>query len=149
MAIVRFDPISGINSIARKMNDLISDFDKGISVEYGGFAPRIDIHEDENSLYFSAEMPGINKEDVKVKINEEGMLCISGEKKREESAATKQDGYSIIRSERSYGSFSRSFILPDNADKTSVKAKFENGILSISLNKIEPQKPNETHISID
>ncbi len=149
MAVVRFDPISGFNSLSRKMNDLISDFDKGISVEYGGFAPRIDILEDENTLYVQAEMPGINKEDVKVKINEEGMLCISGEKKREQSDTVNNDSYKLIRSERSYGSFSRSFILPENADKQSIKAKYENGILCISLNKIEPQKPNETHINID
>lgn len=149
MAILRFDPISGFNSITRKMNDFIGEFDKGLSIEYGGFAPRIDILEDENHLYVQAEMPGLKKEDVKVKINDEGMLCISGDKKREQKETLTENGYKIIRSERNYGSFSRSFVLPENADKSSIKAKFENGILDISLKKIEPEKPKETHIDID
>lgn len=148
MAIVRFDPIGGFNNLAKKMNDIF-DFDKGISVEYGGFAPRIDILEDENNLYFQAEMPGINKDDVKVKINEEGMICITGEKKRETNENVKNTNYQLIRSERSYGSFSRAFILPENADKSSIKAKFENGILQITLKKVEPEKRNETHIVIE
>lgn len=149
MAIVRFDPINGFNNITRRMNDFISDFDKGLSVEFGGFAPRIDILEDDKTLFVQAEIAGINKEDIKVKINEEGMLCISGEKKRAIKETENNENYKQIRSERNYGTFSRSFILPENVDKESIKAKFENGLLEISFSKIAPETPKETYINIE
>ncbi len=149
MALVRFDPMNGFNSITRKMNDFISDFDKGLSVEFGGFAPRIDILEDEKTLFVQAEIPGIKKEDIKVKINEEGMLCISGEKKRTQNEEVNQDNFKQIRTERNYGTFSRSFILPDNINKESIKAKFENGVLDVSFEKSAPEAPKETYINIE
>jgi len=148
MAIMRFDPIKGFETISKKMNDFVNEFEKGVSVEYGGFAPRIDIYEDEKHLFVQAELAGIRKEDVKLKVNEEGVLCISGEKKKDAKFEENKENQTIIRIERSYGAFNRSFLLPDNVNKESIKAKFENGILEISLEKIEPEKPKEVNVEI-
>ncbi len=149
MAIMRFDPIKGFETISKRMNDFMNEFEKGVSVEYGGYAPRIDIFEDEKHLFVQAELAGIKKEDVKLKVNEDGVLCISGEKKRDSRFEDNKENQTVIRVERSYGVFTRSFLLPDNINKESVKAKFENGVLEISLEKIEPEKPKEVHVEIE
>jgi HSP20 family protein len=148
MAIMRFDPAKGFETISKKMNDFVNEFEKGFSFEYGGFAPRIDIVEDEKNLFVQAELAGLKKEDVKVKINDEGVLCISGEKKRDSKIDSSDGSTQIIRIERAYGAFNRSFMLPDNINKDSIKAKFENGILEISLEKKEPEKPKEVQVEI-
>lgn len=148
MAIMRFDPVKGFETISKRMNEFVNEFEKGFSFEYGGFAPRIDIYEDEKNLFVQAELAGLKKEDVKVKINDEGVLCISGEKKRDSKYDNSNESTNIIRIERSYGAFNRSFMLPDNINKDSIKAKFENGILEISLEKKEPEKPKEVQVEI-
>jgi HSP20 family protein len=89
------------------------------------------------------ELPGVKKEDVKLTINDENVLVIKGEKKKDES---KDKVY--VRSERSYGAFERSFRLSDNINKDSINAKYDNGILNISFQKKEPQKPKEVNINI-
>lgn len=144
MALVRFDPFRGFENLSKKMSDFIGDFDKGVNIEFGGFAPRVDISEDEKYLYVHAELPGINKENVKITVNDDNVLIIKGEKKREEVVEDK----TFIRVERNYGSFSRSFMLPDNVKTESISAKYENGILSLTLEKIEPVKPKEVHVEI-
>jgi len=144
MALVRFDPFRGFESLTKKMNDFVGDFDKGFNVEFGSFAPRIDIAEDEKNIYFHAELAGIRKEDVKVSITDNNILMIKGEKKREEKVEDK----SFIRVERNYGSFSRSFELPDNVKSDSISAKYDNGVLNITLEKVEPQKPKEVEVEI-
>ncbi len=146
MAIMRFDPVKGFETISKRMNEFVNEFEKGISFEYGGFAPRIDILEDEKYLYVQAELAGLKKEDVKVKINDEGVLCISGEKKRDNTCCN--ESTNVIRVERAYGAFNRSFMLPENINKDSIKAKFENGILEVSLEKKEPEKPKEVQVEI-
>ncbi len=146
MAIMRFDPVKGFETITRKMSDMVNEFEKGFSFEYGGFAPRIDISEDDKNLFINAELAGLKKEDVKVKINDEGVLCISGEKKRDEKFQSENN--TLIRIERSYGAFNRSFMLPENINKDSIKAKFDNGVLEISLEKKEPEAPKEVQIEI-
>jgi len=84
MAIVKFDPFRGFETLARRMNSLMQDFDKGFNFDFGGFSPKIDISEDEKHFYLQAEVPGISKDDIKVTITEDNVLTIKGEKKREQ-----------------------------------------------------------------
>lgn len=144
MGIMKIDPFRGFEGMARKMNDFISEFDKGFSFEYGGFVPHADISEDEKHLYVTLEMSGLKKEEVKVTINDERVLFIKGTKKRDESNGDR----TFIRAERKYGDFTRSFLLPENINKDSIQAKFENGLLELVFDKKEPEKPKEYEINI-
>jgi HSP20 family protein len=155
MTYVKLDPFRGFESVAKKMSQLVDDFDKGFNIEYGDFAPKIDIAEDEKKIYLYAEIPGVDKKDVKVTINDENTLLIKGKKLRNDVVSEKADNedakeeISFIRAERRFGEFSRSFVLPDNINSESIKASFKDGILSIELDKKEPEKPKEKEINID
>ena len=151
MSIVRIDPFRGFDSLARKMNSFVNEFDKGINVEYGNFLPKIDISEDENSLFIHAELAGMKKEDVKVSINDDNLISIKGKKEKEfkEEKEGQENKVVYLRMERSFGEFTRSFQLPENVDRESISAKYEDGILNITLKKKEPEKPKEQLVNID
>lgn len=154
MTYVNLDPFRGIESVARKMSRFVDDFEKGVNLEFGDFTPRIDIAEDENKIYLYAEIPGIDKKDVKVTINDENNLIVKGKKVRNDAVSEKVDEnkekeISFIRAERRFGEFSRSFVLPENVNHESIKAVFKDGILTIELDKKEPEKPKEREINID
>jgi HSP20 family protein len=94
------------------------------------WGPRVDICESDGTYLFKADIPGMNKEDVSVSIAED-MLTIQGERKRE----VEETKPHFHRVERSYGSFSRSFSLPEDADLKTVHAHCENGELTVSIAK--------------
>ncbi len=96
------------------------------------FAPRIDISETESSLQFSAELPGIGKDDVEIVLDGD-RLTIKGEKKTEREEGDADAGYRLR--ERTYGAFQRSFRLPDRVDLEKVDAVFDKGVLTVSLAK--------------
>lgn len=148
MSFLRFDPVRGFEGLTRKVGNVMNDIEKGFSIEYGGYAPRVDIIEDEANIYFQFEIPGLKKEDVKVTVNEENILTIKGEKKREDVINDKADEKVMIRAERNFGSFTRSFMLPDNVKKDSISAKYENGVLNLTLLKIQPEMPKEVEVQI-
>ena len=102
----------------------------------GAFLPAIDISDDDKQYSISVELPGGKKEDVQVEVHED-MLTIRGEKKSEREEKKEQRRYV----ERSYGSFSRSFRLPADADAEHVDASFKDGVLTIRLPKVEAAKP--------
>jgi HSP20 family protein len=145
MSLLRIDPFRGFESLSRRMNDFANDFEGGITIEKGGFNPRIDIAEDEKSLNVHAELAGLKKEDVKIKINDENVLSISGEREIKEEHKDKN----YMRSEIRYGSFHRSFILPENINSDDIQANFGDGILEIKIAKKEPEKPKEINIDIN
>lgn len=148
MGIVRFDPMRGFESLSRRLTAMANEMEKGYNIDFGGFTPRIDISEDEKYIFLNAEVPGIAKEDVRLTVNDENVLVIKGTKKRDDKEEVKNENISFIRVERSFGEFQRSFMLPENVNKESINAKFENGVLTISLEKIEPAKPKEIEVSI-
>lgn len=102
-----------------------------------------DVRETENEYLISAELPGIDKKDIKLDYKN-NYLVISA--KRNEEHDDKKDNY--IRKERSYGEFSRSFYF-DNVSEDKINAKFENGVLKITLPKVEKDKEKVTNIKID
>jgi HSP20 family protein len=107
------------------------------------WTPLADITEDEKEYLIKAELPELKREDVKV-IVENGVLTISGERKFEKEEKKKK----YHRVERGYGSFMRSFALPDDADGNKVKAEFKNGILTVHLPKNEKAKPKQIEVNV-
>jgi HSP20 family protein len=98
--------------------------------------PAVDVRENDQRYAVTVELPGVRKEDVQVEL-ENGMLTIRGEKTSEREEKQEQCRYS----ERSYGSFSRSFSLPSDADADRLEASFKDGVLSLTIPRIEQVKP--------
>ncbi len=146
MAIVRWDPFREMNTMIRRMNDFLGDIDFSTHPESGGFLPAVDISEDEKNIYMNIELPGVKKDDVKIKVMDDNVLVVSGEKKREVKEEDKDRSY--LRIERSYGEFTRSFVLPENVNKDKIDAKYDNGMLHLTIEKKEPEKPKEKLIEI-
>ena len=104
-------------------------------------SPKVDILENDERFLLSFEVPGISKDDIKIWI-EKDLLIVSGEKKNSFG-----ENNTRLHRERGFGKFERSFWIPENADRKSVKAEFENGILNITVSKAPKMKPQEIKIS--
>ncbi|MBD3421065.1 MAG: Hsp20 family protein [Chitinivibrionales bacterium] len=109
----------------------------------GAMWPSIDIVEEKNNYIIRADVPGVDKKDIDVSVLGD-VLIIKGEK-REESKQS-EEGYNHL--ERAYGSFQRSFTLPDYVDKDNVDAKFKNGVLELSLKKNGEPQPSAKRVEI-
>ena len=107
-------------------------------------APAVDLFEDKNDIVVKVELPGMEKENVEVKLTDH-MLTIKGEKKKTEEV--KEENY--YRSERSYGSFIRTLELPTDVHADKVKASFKNGILEVRLPKTEEAKSKEIKVKVE
>jgi HSP20 family protein len=107
-------------------------------------APSVDILEEGGDVVIKAELPGIKKEDIDVKLTD-NTITISGEKKKEEKVEKKN----YFRMERSYGSFTRCFSLPSEVQTDKVKAQFKDGILEIRVPKTEEAKQKEKKVLIE
>jgi HSP20 family protein len=144
---IRLNPVWGMQNMMREMDNMVQNFSQKnrTRMQFGDFRPRIDIAEDEKTLFIYAEVPGMSKNDVKVSVNEERVLTLKGEKKR----AEKKEELSYLRNERFFGEFERSFMLPDNVDIEKIQAKYENGVLELVLPKMEPAKPKEINVEIN
>ena len=105
--------------------------------------PAVDIAEDDKEYLIKADLPEIQKDDVKVTV-ENGILTITGERKFEKEIQEKK----YHRVERSYGSFIRSFELPDDADAEMVAAKFSDGVLKVHVAKSEAAKPKQIEVKV-
>ena len=103
----------------------------------------VDIQETEKEYLLKAELPEIAKEDVKVTI-EEGVLTLQGERKQEKE----EKGKKFHRTERSYGTFLRTFTVPEDADATKVAADFKDGMLRIHLPKTEKPRPKAIEVKV-
>ena len=108
------------------------------------WAPSVDITEDADAYLIKAELPEVKKEDVKISI-ENGLLTVRGERKLEKEAPGKK----YHRIERSYGSFMRSFSMPEDTDSAKVTAEFKDGLLHVRLGKTEAKKPKQIQVSVN
>jgi len=148
MAIVRWNPFGELHDLQRRMNRLFEDsYSQGGSDEEGlvsHWTPRVDIFEDKDVISITAELPGMEQKDVKVSINN-GILSISGERKMHNES--KKDNYTRV--ERFYGSFQRSFTLPDSVAQDKVEAHMDRGLLKISLPKREEAKPKQIEVKVN
>lgn len=103
-----------------------------------GWKPAVDIYEDQQGIHVKADLAGVKPEDIKVNV-ENNVLTISGERKLDKSE--KREGYHRV--ERFYGSFSRSFALTDEVDAEDIDAKYDTGVLTVTLKKRPVTKRRE------
>ncbi|KAJ8900333.1 hypothetical protein K2173_024973 [Erythroxylum novogranatense] len=108
----------------------------------------MDVKELPNSYMFVIDMPGLKSSDIKVQVEDDNVLIISGERKREEN---KDQEIKYLRMERRIGKFMRKFVLPENANTDSVSAVCQDGVLTVTVNKVpppEPKKPKTIEVKI-
>ncbi len=130
---------------SRDLDNFFSDFFSVNPLETGNeWYPRVDIEEDEKAYRVHAEIPGLEEKDLNVTL-EKDVLTISGEKKEEHE---EKDGKKVVLSERRYGSFTRSWRLPEGVKSDEVTAEFANGILKIELPKSEEAQPKKIDIQV-
>lgn len=122
----------------------IMNFPRDTMMKPGDMALAIDIVEKPDKFLIKADIPGMKASDVSLELSPEHILTISGERKHEH----KEEEEGHYRLERSFGSFTRSFKIPDHVDATNIKAEASNGVLSITLPKIELEQEENKTISI-
>lgn len=144
-----WDPFRELEEMQKRWASL---FDRQMLLPDGGkeeqfslteWTPAVDIAEDDKEYTIKAELPGINKEDVKVTV-ENGVLSISGERKSEKEEKDKK----YHRIERTYGSFVRTFTLPEGTAGDKMNAEFKDGVLKLHLPKDEKAKPKTVEVKI-
>lgn len=142
MTLVRYNRPNS-NLMSKNFSDIMDEFfNDVVRTNRDSFVPGIDISETDNQFLITAELPGMNKDDIDISLDN-GRLSISGERKFEKE----EEGKKFHRVETQYGSFNRSFQLPDNIDEESIKATYENGLLNISLDKSEDKVKKKIEIS--
>lgn len=129
----------------RSIDDLLEDFFGGLPTERDaiGIAPRFDVSETDTAVIIEAELPGMDEKDIELTL-QDNILTLKGEKKREEETKKKN----CYISERSYGHFQRSLQLGSGVDSEHVDAAFKNGVLTINIPKLEPEKSQARTINI-
>ena len=140
MALIPWNSFRDDDVISREMRDF---FDYPMKL-FGGFSsPRVDIYQTENDVVVKAEIPGVSKEDLNLYIDDNS-IRLSGQTKKENEFKDEN----AFRTERHYGSFSRTIPLPVEVKSDQAKAQYKDGILSITIPKVEPSKSKTRKIDI-
>jgi HSP20 family protein len=141
MTLVKWNP----SRLDREINNLVRTFwdDAGSSGSVKAWNPRVDIAELEDRYEVHAEVPGLSREEINVTL-EDGTLTIQGEKKRSSEAKDDQ----VVRTERFYGKFSRSFNVGDRVDAEGISASYKDGVLVVGLPKAEQVKPRAIEVEV-
>jgi HSP20 family protein len=146
MTLVKWDPW-------REIEDMFDRYTRAVSLPRSGsqeamttgdWSPRVDISETDKEVVIKAEIPDVKKKDVKVTVDN-GVLTIQGEKKHEKE----EKGKKFHRVECRYGSFTRSFSLPENIDETKIKASFKDGMLNLQIQKTKGAKPKAIEVKVE
>jgi HSP20 family protein len=149
MTLVRWNPV---NNFANEFLNMQREMDCALDRFRGGahddsdnslFLPAVDISEHAEAYEVKVELPGVDKNDVKITVHKD-ILTIKGEKKQEEE----KKGKNFHRVERSYGSFQRSFTLPSSVKGEKIEAVYNDGILTVTLPKVEEAKPKEIEVKV-
>jgi HSP20 family protein len=144
-SITRWDTYHGLSGLQEQVNRLFETSFKGRSDNSAltTWAPAVDIYETENELVVKADLPDINEKDLDVRI-ENNTLTVRGERKFEKKV--EEENY--LRVERTYGSFSRSFSLPNTVNSEAIKAVYKNGVLTVELPKRAESKPKQIKVNV-
>lgn len=148
MNLIKWDPFGELEEVSNRLNRIFGR--SAVPAAAGNemmtvadWAPSVDISETDKEYLIKADIPGVKKEDVKVTI-ENGVLTVKGERKSEKD----EKGKTFHRIERSYGSFVRSFSLPEGVDDAAAKAEFKDGMINITLPKSEKAKSKAVEIAV-
>jgi len=150
MHMVRFDPFRDVRVLHRCMGGprkVVSQDGSEISENEAvtpSWIPSVDVFEAENEIVLRAELPGLSEEDVEITL-ENGQLAVKGEKKLEKEEVEGE----YRRVESRYGSFFRSFAVPNSVDREKIEATFEKGVLQVSLPKAEAAKPQRIEVKVN
>jgi HSP20 family protein len=143
--IARFEPFRGISTLQDQFNRLFNESFRNHAEEsaVASWAPAMDIYETPNELVVNADLPDVNEKDIDVRV-ENNLLTIRGERKFEKSVAEEN----FLRVERTYGSFSRSFSLPNTLNAEAIVAEYKDGVLTVTLPKREETKPRQVKVTV-
>ena len=130
MTLVRVNPYLELARVAKKVQEFSNNLVEEQKNETA-YSVRADIHEDDKMVFINLELPGVLKADINISVDNDRKLIIKGEKKRSDDYSKR----TIIRTETNTGKFYRSFILANDLDETQINAKFENGLISLSIPK--------------
>jgi HSP20 family protein len=144
---IKWNPLKEFEDMEKRLAEF---FRRGADAGHGKealtmaeWSPAVDITEDEKEYILKAELPGMKKEDIRITVQND-VLTISGERASEK----KEKGNKYHRIERSYGTFMRSFSLPEDADGTKVAADCKDGLLKVHIPKSEKAKPNSVEVKV-
>ena len=149
MAVVRWEPFRDLVSLQERVNQMFNESYRGRGTSEdewslgGSWAPAVDIYEHEGHIVLTAELPGVDPKDVDVRV-ENNILTLRGERKW--SNDVQRESYHRV--ERSYGTFARSFTLPNVVDTEKIKADYKEGMLKLVLPKREEAKPKQISINV-
>ncbi len=144
--LTRWEPFREFATLQDRMNRLFREsFNEGPdeSLTTSSFAPAVDVYEDEHKVALKIEVPGIDEKDIDVRV-ENNTLTVHGERKIEKEE--KEENYRRV--ERQYGSFTRTFTLPQTVDTENVSATYDKGVLKIALPKKAEAKPKQIKVTV-
>jgi len=146
MALVKWEPLREIEEMFDRYSKAMGWPRANIGQELvaGDWLPKVDIAETDQAFEIKVELPEVNREDIKISM-ESGVLSIRGERKQEKE----EKGKKFHRIERHYGSFVRSFSLPENVDPDKVKATFKDGMLNLHLEKSQKSTPKAIDVKVE
>jgi HSP20 family protein len=144
--LTQFHPFRGVSTLQDQINRLFDGASDRSSDEGNltTWAPAVDIFETEHKLVVKADLPDIKPEELDIRV-ENNILTIRGERKFEK----KVNENNYLRVERSYGSFSRSFSLSNTVNTESIEAEYKNGVLTVSIPKLEEAKPKQIKVRVE
>jgi HSP20 family protein len=145
----RWSPLKELEEMEKRLSSYFGHApamrggEKEEAITVAEWSPLVDITEDDKEYLVKAEIPEMKKEDIKLNVHDD-VLTITGERKYEKE----EKGKKYHRVERSYGSFVRSFTLPEDADGSKVNAEYKDGVLKVHLPKSEKAKPKAVEVKI-
>lgn len=147
MAITRWDPFRDVLALQNRLNSVFQDYNRGKEGDVlatTAFVPPVDVYEDEHKIVLKLEVPGMKESDLDIQL-ENNLLTVKGERKFEKEE--KEENFHRI--ERRYGSFYRSFTIPNTVNPENVKASYDAGVLNIQLEKRAEARPKQIKVQVN
>lgn len=144
MNLVVRDPFwKEFNNLSGRLNRLFDMPREESNDSLGAWSPAVDIYDKGNEVVIHAELPGMKKDEIDVRV-ENNVLTVRGQKERKDEV--KEEGY--FRTERTYGTFSRSFSLPSTVDASKISAEYKDGVLTLNVPKAEEAKARQIDVKV-